>query len=233
MILVTGAAGHVGNVLVRQLIERGETVRALLLPGEDSSSLNDLPVEKVTGDVLEPASLSAAMRGVEVVYHLAAIIAILPGSEALMQRVNVEGTLNVIRAAQAAGVRRLIYTSSIHALQRPPAGVTINESLHFDISNPSGAYDRTKAAGSLEVLKAVADSVLPGWLARTITAAPKWANSSGVGWARASAFWWKVSLILSMCGMWPAGIFWPASTVAAAPLTYWVANAFHWNGCGR
>jgi dihydroflavonol-4-reductase len=97
---------------------------------------------------------------VEVVYHLAAIIAILPGSEALMQRVNVEGTRNVIRAAQEAGVRRLIYTSSIHALQRPAAGVVIDESLHYDISNPSGAYDRTKAAGSLEVVKAVAEGGL-------------------------------------------------------------------------
>jgi dihydroflavonol-4-reductase len=157
MILVTGASGHVGNVLVRKLLAQGEKVRALVLPGEDCSSLDNLPVEKMSGDVLQPDTLAAAFCGVDVVYHLAAIIAILPGQEALMRRVNIEGTRNVINAALACGVRRLIYTSSIHALQRPPMGVTIDETLHFDVSNPAGEYDRTKAIGSLEVLKAVAE----------------------------------------------------------------------------
>jgi len=157
MILVTGATGHVGNVLVRELLERGQPVRALVLPGEDRASLQGLPVEQVDGDVLKPASLAPAFQGVDIVYHLAAIIAILPGQEALMRQVNVEGTRNVVRAALTAGVRRMVYTSSIHALQRPPEGVTIDESMHFDISNPSGEYDRTKAIASLEVLKAVAE----------------------------------------------------------------------------
>jgi dihydroflavonol-4-reductase len=157
MILVTGASGHVGNVLVRQLVQRGEQVRALILPGEDCCSLDGFPIEKVQGNVLEPETLCAAFQGVDVVYHLAAIIAILPGQEALMRQVNIEGTRNVIDAVLAAGVRRLVYTSSIHALQRPPQGVTIDETLHFDVSNPAGEYDRTKAEASLEVLKAAAE----------------------------------------------------------------------------
>lgn len=157
MILVTGAAGHVGNVLVRQLIEGGERVRALVLPGEDCSSLRELPVELMEGNILQPETLAPAFEGVDTVYHLAAIIAIMPGQETLMRRVNIEGTRNVIRAVLAGGVRRLVYTSSIHALQRPPLGVTIDENLHFDVSNPAGEYDRSKAEASLEVLKGVAE----------------------------------------------------------------------------
>ena len=98
-----------------------------------------------------------AFAGVEHVYHLAGIIAILPGQEALMRRVNIEGTRNVLAAALQCGVKRLVYTSSIHALQRPPQGVVIDESLHFDVSNPAGEYDRSKAEASLEVTKAVAE----------------------------------------------------------------------------
>jgi dihydroflavonol-4-reductase len=160
VILVTGAAGHVGNVLVRQLVERGEQVRALILPGEDCSALESLPIQKVEGNVLQPETLGNAFAGIDTVFHLAAIIAIMPGQETLMRRVNVEGTRNIIQAALASGVRRLVYTSSIHALQRPPEGVTIDETLHFDVSNPAGDYDRTKACASLEVLKAVAETRL-------------------------------------------------------------------------
>jgi dihydroflavonol-4-reductase len=155
MILVTGAAGHVGNVLVRELLVRGECVRVLILPGEDCTSLEGLDVEKVDGDVLKPASLENAMQGVDLVYHLAAIISIVPRKDDLVRRVNVQGTRNVIQAARKAGVRRVVYTSSIHALTRPPHGVKVNEDLSFDADNPVGEYDRSKAEASLEILKAV------------------------------------------------------------------------------
>ena len=79
MILVTGATGHIGNVLVRKLLDQGEKVRALVWRGEDTTPLKDLEVEQVVGDVLDPASLEPAMRGVESVFHLAGIISIMPG----------------------------------------------------------------------------------------------------------------------------------------------------------
>lgn len=160
MNLVTGATGHLGNLLVRQLLEDGQTVRALVLPGEISGRgntpqqpfpLDGLNVEIMKGDILQPQSLKPAFEGVDVVYHLAGVISILPGPQPHLQRVNVEGTHNVLWAALENRVRRLVYTSSIHAFTRPPHGVQIDESLPFDTENPFGAYDRSKAQASLAV----------------------------------------------------------------------------------
>jgi dihydroflavonol-4-reductase len=156
MILVTGATGHIGNVLIRKLVEKGEKVRALIWRGEDTTPLQGLDVQPVEGDVLDPESLKAALKGVEKVFHLAGIISIMPGTNLLVRRVNLEGTRNMLAAARLAGVKRLVYTSSIHAIRRVPQGVLIDEQLPFDPDNPYGAYDRSKAEASLEVQKAVA-----------------------------------------------------------------------------
>jgi dihydroflavonol-4-reductase len=152
-ILITGATGHIGNVLTRKLLERGKKVRALILPGEDKTSLEGVDVEKVEGDVLNLDSLWKPLEGVSGVFHLAGIISIMPGSEPLVWRVNVEGTRNVLKAAIQSGVRRLVYTSSIHAIQRVEQGV-IDEHLPYDVDNPYGEYDRSKAQATLEVQQA-------------------------------------------------------------------------------
>ncbi|MEJ5224082.1 MAG: NAD-dependent epimerase/dehydratase family protein, partial [Anaerolineales bacterium] len=153
MYLVTGATGHIGNVLVRKLVAAGEQVRALILPGEDTTPIEGLPVEKIAGDVLDTSTLSAAFRGVRGVFHLAGVISILPGNHPQVWAVNVEGTKNVLKAAVQCGIERLVYTSSIHAIQRVESGV-IDESLPYDPHNPYGAYDRSKAAATLEVQQA-------------------------------------------------------------------------------
>ena len=155
MVLVTGAAGHVGSALVRELLADGEIVRALVMPGEDIAGLRGLDVQIVEGDVLDPATLEIALAGAEAVYHLAGIISIMPGKDALMRQVNVVGTANVARLARLAGVRRMVYVSSIHALARPPRGVPIDETVPFDPHNAAGEYDRTKAEASLVILEEV------------------------------------------------------------------------------
>lgn len=156
MMLVTGSTGHIGNVLVRELLQQGEQVRALVLPGESIDSLQGLEVQLAVGDVLDPGSLSQAMQGIDTVYHLAGIISIIPGDEQIMRKVNIEGARNVAEAALAAGVRRMVHVSSIHAFKREPHGVVVDERTPFDPLSPAGGYDQTKAEGTLAVLS-VAD----------------------------------------------------------------------------
>jgi dihydroflavonol-4-reductase len=159
MNLVTGATGHIGNVLVRLFNERGERVRAMVLPDEDPSPLNGLDVEIVVADVLDYQSLLLAFDHIDVVYHLAGIISILPGKDYMVQAVNVTGTRNVIQAARSCGVRRLVYTSSIHAFRRVPEGILIDESIPFDVEHAISSYDSSKASASLSVLNAVEDGM--------------------------------------------------------------------------
>jgi len=153
MWLVTGATGHIGNVLVRKLVERGEKVRALILPGESRESIQGLNIEAVEGDVLNLDSFFESLRGVRGIFHLAGVISIMPGSNEFVHRVNVEGTRNVIRAAKEARIQKLVYTSSIHAIKRIESGV-IDETLPYDPDNPYGAYDRSKAQATLDVQQA-------------------------------------------------------------------------------
>jgi dihydroflavonol-4-reductase len=153
MWLVTGSTGHVGNVLARKLLERGEKVRAMILPGECRESISGLDVETVEGNVLNVDSVFKAMRGIHGVFHLAGVISIMPGTNPFVRKVNVEGTRNVLHAAKESGIKKLVYTSSIHAIQRVEEGV-IDENVPYDMNNPYGAYDRSKAEATLEVLRA-------------------------------------------------------------------------------
>jgi dihydroflavonol-4-reductase len=160
MILVTGATGHIGNVLVRELLGRGERVRALVRPGNASPALAGLDVEIAAGDILDQDSLERALHEVSLVYHLAARISLESGPDPETQRVNLEGTRNLIAAIRRSGnMARLVYASSIYALRKPPDGTPIDESQPFDPLQCRGSYDCSKAMASLEVQKAVLEGL--------------------------------------------------------------------------
>jgi dihydroflavonol-4-reductase len=152
-VLVIGAAGHVGGNLVRALLAAGRKVRATVY--RDERALAGLDVERVKADVLDPASLTAAMQGCEVVYHLAAIIAIAGESERRVEDVNIRGPRNVAAACLEAGVQRLVHFSSIHAFEQLPLDRPLDETRGEPIAG-APTYDRTKAAGEREILQAVA-----------------------------------------------------------------------------
>ncbi len=154
MILVTGATGHLGNVLVRNLVAGGARVRALLLPDDRCPALQSLDVEPIRGSVLDPDSLDTAMEGVDTVYHLAAIISIIPGAAAMMHRVNVEGVGNVAAAALRSGVDRLVHVGSVHAFERMPQGTVVDETTPLALNSAEGTYDETKAQGVAAILEA-------------------------------------------------------------------------------
>ena len=123
--LVTGATGFLGSHIVERLLERGDEVRALVRPSSDTHLLRELGVELATGDVTQPDSLSAAMSGIEVVYHAAAMVSEWdPWRD--FQTVTIDGTRNVLRAAAAAGAQRFldVSTDGVYSLRALNGRVT-------------------------------------------------------------------------------------------------------------
>lgn len=153
MNLVTGGTGHIGNVLVKELVRRGERVRVLVLPEEDLLPFNGLDIEIFQGNVLDIQSIMKAMQGIDYVFHLAGLISIMPGKNQQVHNVNVIGTGNVLSCAREVSVKKFVHTSSIHAFKRVGHGIIINEETPIDPGNAIAAYDKSKAEATLAVLE--------------------------------------------------------------------------------
>jgi dihydroflavonol-4-reductase len=163
-VVVTGAAGHIGNNLVRSLVARGESVRVLLLPGPGGTAappaeraLAGLPVQRVLGDVRDAACVRRLVQGARTVYHLAALISVDEQSDHLLHAVNVEGTRNVVEACRSEAVERLVHMSSVHALAAERAGERpLDEQVPLvEEGTDALPYDLSKARGERVVLAAV------------------------------------------------------------------------------
>lgn len=162
MIAVTGATGHIGNVLVKQLYRKyGETekIRVLVPPGETMEPLRGTLVEVAVCDVTDLEQVREGIHGAETVFHLAGVISIVQGKQELLRRVNVCGTGNVLEAARECGVRRVVYVSSIHAFTEPASGLMIDENTPVDPHHVLGDYARTKAEATLSARKAAAEGL--------------------------------------------------------------------------
>lgn len=148
--LVTGGSGFVGGRVVARLVARGRGVRALVRSDAAAEAVAALGAEPVRGDVLDPRSLAAAMRGCEAVYHVAGENELCPREAAELFRVNVEGTRRVAEAAAEAGVRRLVHTSSAATLGEPHGAVAAEDTRHrgWFLS----AYERSKYEAEREAL---------------------------------------------------------------------------------
>jgi dihydroflavonol-4-reductase len=155
-VAVTGASGHIGNCLVRELKKLGAEIKVLVhaTPG----NLDEMNVELIRGNLLEPESLLNLCEGADVVFHLAAQIAIENSSAEHIYETNVEGTKNMIKAANSTGVRKFIHFSSIHAFQIGSPGLLLEESRPLVESNKT-IYEYTKAEGEREVMKAVKEGL--------------------------------------------------------------------------
>ena len=143
--LVTGAAGFIGAHVVRALLADGHAVRAFHLPSDDLRNLRGLDVELVAGDVTNGDDVRAAMADREWVFHLAAIYALWSRDPARMRHVNVEGTRRVLEAARAAGVERVVYTSSIARFGGQGLGRRADETSRFALGPTGDAYAASKA----------------------------------------------------------------------------------------
>ncbi len=159
MDIVTGATGCIGNVLIKELSGNGRQVKAFVRSSSDTICLDSVECIKANGDVLDLESLVRAFKGIETVYHLASEISILPGLNRKLQEINILGTRNVLKACFERKVKRLVYTSSIHALKVPGNNEIINESMPFDPDSKMGPYNRSKAVASIEVQKAAKEGL--------------------------------------------------------------------------
>jgi len=155
--LVTGAGGFVGSAVVRALLARGEAVRTLVRG--PSANLTGLEVEVVTGDMRDAAATAGAMRGVASLYHVAADYRLWAKDPAEIVRTNIEGTRTVMTAARAAGVARIVYTSSVATLALNDAGTPVDETAPLAAENAIGAYKRSKVLAERLVEAMIADGL--------------------------------------------------------------------------
>jgi len=150
----------VGANIVEALLRRGYTVRALRRATSKLDALAGLDPEYVIGDVLDEASLHAAMAGCELVFHAAAVSQYWRNKPEAIYAANVGGTRNVLRAAQAQGVRRVVFTSSVAVLGVPTRrGQWLDESATFNLRPEQFHYGHSKVLAEAEVQRAVADGL--------------------------------------------------------------------------
>ncbi|MBI3911750.1 MAG: NAD-dependent epimerase/dehydratase family protein [Armatimonadetes bacterium] len=155
-VLVTGGTGFIGSHIVRALIERGERPRCLVRRDSRLENLAGLPVERIEGDLTDPASLARAVRGADQVFHAAADYRLWSRDPAQLYCVNVAGTRALLRAAAEAGAKRIVYTSSVGALGIPADGSPGTEETPVALADMVGHYKRSKFLAEQEALRLAA-----------------------------------------------------------------------------
>ncbi len=142
--LVTGASGFVGSAIVRALLNAGHRVRILLRPGSDHRNIKALDVEPVYGDLTDAESLKKAVSACRYLLHAAADYRLWIPDPKNMYRINVDGTANLIRLATAAGVEKIVYTSSVATLGIHADRTPADETTPAALSAMVGHYKRSK-----------------------------------------------------------------------------------------
>jgi dihydroflavonol-4-reductase len=157
--LVTGATGFVGSHVARQLAGRGERVRVLVRPTSRREALDGAGVEFFEGDLREAASVERAMQGVEQVFHVAADYRLWTRRPEELYESNVEGTKRLLHAAQRAGVKKIVYTSTVATIAVPREGSLPSEETRAELGEMIGHYKRSKFLAEEEAKKAAAEGI--------------------------------------------------------------------------
>jgi dihydroflavonol-4-reductase len=152
--LVTGASGFVGSHVARALVARGEQVRVLARPASDLKAIAGMKVDRMTGDLREPASLRLALEGVQRVFHVAADYRLWARNPREIYRNNVDGTRNLLSAAENAGVERFVYTSTVGTIAVPRPGALPDEETVARLDEMIGHYKRSKLLAEEQALRA-------------------------------------------------------------------------------
>ncbi len=160
-VLVTGGTGFVGAAIVRALLGAGAAVRVLARPGGDRRNLRGLPVEIHEGRLEDPACFGPALAGCSALFHVAADYRLWVPDEAAMYRANVDGTRALMQAALAAGVERVVYTSSVAVLGLRDDGLPADEATPSTLDDMVGPYKRSKFLAEAEIRRLVGAADLP------------------------------------------------------------------------
>ncbi|NQU72764.1 MAG: NAD-dependent epimerase/dehydratase family protein [Rhodospirillales bacterium] len=159
--LGTGASGFVGSAVLRHLVAQGEQVRVLMRDASNRGNIAGIECEVVTGDLTDAQSLTRAVKGCDVVFHVAADYRLWVADPAVMYRANVDGTRNLLRAAAEAGAGRIVYTSSVAAIGYEANGSPGSETTVATIDDMIGHYKRSKFLAELEAMRLAADEGVP------------------------------------------------------------------------
>lgn len=154
-ILVTGANGFLGSWVTRRLAEEGHQVFSLVRQSSDLTELKGVKTEYIYGDVTDLHSLLNAFQGMDSVFHLAGLVAYKRTDRAAMEKVNVDGTFNVVEACRATGIRRMVHLSSVVAVGASfdPDHI-LNEDSTYNLSHLNLGYFETKRKAELIVQEA-------------------------------------------------------------------------------
>jgi len=158
MILVTGGAGLVGKELITQLLQAGKQVRAIY----NKTMLADFQnenLQQMQCDILDVIGLEEAMKNVDQVYHCAAIITFNPRRKQEMFKINIEGTANVVNAALDAGIKKMVYVSSVAALGRIREDEPINETMNWSEETSNSAYGQSKYLAEMQVWRGIGEGL--------------------------------------------------------------------------
>jgi len=158
-VLVTGGTGFVGSRVVRKLLSRGDEVRCLVRKRSPLRNLDGLRVDLAEGDLQDADSLRDAVRGCGTVYHVAADYRLWSRDPGELYRSNVDGTRNLLEAAEHEGCERVVYCSSVGALGIPKDGTPGTEETAVNLEDMVGHYKRSKFLAEQEALKAAARGV--------------------------------------------------------------------------
>jgi nucleoside-diphosphate-sugar epimerase len=155
----TGATGFIGSKLVAELVQRGDAVRALVRPTSSRESLADERITTVVGDLRDRGSLRAGMEGCHGVFHLAAYARNWARDPATFFDLNVGGTRNVLEAARAAGVARVVLTSTIVTFGPTSPGVVGDEHMARATTHFYTEYEGSKTAAEQEALQMASEGL--------------------------------------------------------------------------